>query len=84
MLVNPPYNVRIAADTHEFYKQMGDTLKQHYAGWEVFWITSDLEAIKSIGLRPSNKWSLYNGELECKLLRFSMYEGTKKVHKLNP
>ena len=84
MLVNPPYNVRIAADTHEFYKQMGDTLKQHYAGWEVFWITSDLEAIKSIGLRPSNKWSLYNGELECKLLRFSMYKGTKKVHKLNP
>ena len=47
------------------------------------WITSDLEAIKSIGLRPSRKWNLFNGELECKLLQFDMYAGTKKLHKLN-
>jgi len=82
MLVNPPYNVRIQAQTHKMYRQMGDTLKSKYAGWEVYWITSDMEAIKSIGLRPSRKWNLFNGELECKLLRFDMYEGTKKVHKL--
>ena len=83
MLINPPYNVRIQADTHRMYRQMGDTLKEKYAGWEVYWITSDMEAIKSIGLRPSRKWNLFNGELECKLLRFDMYEGTKKLHKLN-
>ena len=83
MLINPPYNVRIQADTHRLYRQMGDTLKEKYAGWEVYWITSDMEAIKSIGLRPSRKWNLFNGELECKLLRFDMYEGTKKLHKLN-
>ena len=64
------------------YREIGDTLKAKYAGWEVYWITSDLEAIKSIGLRPSRKWNLFNGELECKLLRFDMYEGTKKIHKL--
>lgn len=83
MLINPPYNVRIQADTHRMYREMGDTLKEKYAGWEVYWITSDMEAIKSIGLRPSRKWNLFNGELECKLLRFDMYEGTKKLHKLN-
>jgi putative N6-adenine-specific DNA methylase len=82
MLVNPPYNVRIAANTHKFYREMGDMLKREYAGWTVMWITSDLEAIKSIGLRPSRKWNLFNGELECKLLQFDMYEGTKKIHKL--
>lgn len=82
LLVNPPYNVRIAANTHKFYQEMGDMLKREYAGWTVMWITSDLEAIKSIGLRPSRKWNLYNGELECKLLQFDMYEGTKKIHKL--
>lgn len=81
MLVNPPYNVRIAARTHRMYREMGDTLKEKYAGWQVLWITSDMEAIKSIGLRPSRKWNLFNGELECKLLLFDMYEGTKKVHK---
>ena len=83
LLINPPYNVRIQADTHQMYRQIGDTLKEKYAGWQVFWITSDMEAIKSIGLRPSRKWNLFNGELECKLLRFDMYEGTKKLHKLN-
>jgi putative N6-adenine-specific DNA methylase len=83
LLVNPPYNVRIEAQTHQMYRKMGDTLKAKYAEWEVYWITSDMEAIKSIGLRPSRKWDLFNGELECKLLRFDMYEGTKKVHKFN-
>lgn len=83
LLINPPYNVRIQADTHQMYRQIGDTLKEKYAGWQVFWISSDMEAIKSIGLRPSRKWNLFNGELECKLLRFDMYEGTKKLHKLN-
>lgn len=83
LLVNPPYNVRIAANTHKFYREMGDMLKAKYAGWTVMWITSDLEAIKSIGLRPSRRWNLFNGELECKLLQFDMYEGTKKLHKLN-
>jgi putative N6-adenine-specific DNA methylase len=82
LLVNPPYNVRIAANTHQFYRDMGDVLKKKYAGWTVMWITSDMEAIKSIGLRPSRKWSLFNGELECKLLQFDMYAGTKKIHKL--
>jgi len=82
LLINPPYNVRIQAQTHRMYREMGDTLKSKYAGWEVYWITSDMEAIKSIGLRPSRKWNLFNGELECKLLRFDMYEGTKKIHKL--
>jgi putative N6-adenine-specific DNA methylase len=61
---------------------MGDMLKKEYAGWTIMWITSDLEAIKSIGLRPSRRWNLFNGELECKLLQFDMYEGTKKIHKL--
>jgi putative N6-adenine-specific DNA methylase len=82
LLVNPPYNVRIAANTHQFYRDMGDVLKKKYAGWTVMWITSDMEAIKSIGLRPSRKWNLFNGELECKLLQFDMYAGTKKIHKL--
>ena len=84
MLVNPPYNVRISSDTHKLYREMGDALKKHYAGWTIMWITSDMEAIKSIGLRPSRRWNLFNGELECKLLQFDMYAGTKKLHKLNP
>lgn len=83
LLLNPPYNVRIEAATHQMYKRMGDTLKQKYAGWDVLWITSDLEAIKSIGLRPRRKWDMFNGELECKLMAFDMYSGTKKVHKFS-
>ena len=83
LLLNPPYNVRLEAATHQMYRKIGDTLKEKYSGWEVLWITSDMEAIKSIGLRPSRKWNMFNGDLDCKLMSFDMYEGTKKVHKFN-
>jgi putative N6-adenine-specific DNA methylase len=41
-----------------------------------------MEAAKQIGLRPSRKIALYNGQLECRFLKYSMYQGTKKIHKL--
>jgi putative N6-adenine-specific DNA methylase len=41
-----------------------------------------MEALKNIGLRPSRKVALYNGQLECRYMKYSMYAGTKKLHKL--
>ena len=45
-------------------------------------ISSDLEGVKNVGLRPSRKIKLFNGKLECRFLQYEMYEGTKKIHKL--
>ncbi|KMQ70557.1 THUMP domain-containing class I SAM-dependent RNA methyltransferase [Chryseobacterium koreense] len=85
MVFNPPYDERIEISDEDFYKKIGDTFKQNYPNTLAWLITSDLEAVKKIGLRPSRKIKLFNGKLECRFMQYEMYEGTKKVHKLpNP
>ncbi len=79
LLMNPPYDERLEyKDINTFYKDIGDQLKQTYSGWEAWIISSNKEALKHIGLRPSRKTTLYNGALECKFHKFEMYKGTKK------
>lgn len=78
MLFNPPYGERLEIDMPKFYKEIGDTLKQNYPGTEAWFITSDMEAIKNVGLKPSRKIKVFNGKLEARLLKYVMYEGTKK------
>ena len=82
MVFNPPYGERLDIDMPVFYKEIGDTLKQSYPGTEAWFITSNLEAIKHVGLRPTRKIKLFNGALESKLLKYDIYEGTKKLHKI--
>lgn len=79
MVFNPPYNERIAITFHDFYKKIGDTFKQNYPNTLAWIISSDLEAVKKIGLKPSKKIKLYNGKLETRFLQYEIYEGTKKI-----
>jgi putative N6-adenine-specific DNA methylase len=82
VLLNPPYDERMKKeDIVSFYKQIGDKLKKDFSGWTAWIITSNLDAAKFIGLRPTRKITLFNGSLECRLFKFEMYSGTKKVHK---
>lgn len=79
IITNPPYGERLQKqDLNAFYKMIGDVLKQKYAGWDVWLITSDYNALKSVGLRTSRKIKLYNGPLECRLVKYEMYQGTRK------
>ncbi|TRZ43775.1 THUMP domain-containing class I SAM-dependent RNA methyltransferase [Robertkochia solimangrovi] len=79
MVFNPPYGQRLEIDIENFYKHIGDTLKQGYPNTEAWFISSNLEAIKSVGLRPSRKIHLYNGKLDSRLLKFEIYAGSKKA-----
>ena len=79
VITNPPYGERIKKnEIDNFYKVLGDTFKNKYAGFEVWLLSSNFEAIKHIGLRPSKKYTLFNGPLECKFLNYSMYKGSIK------
>nr|WP_314497198.1 class I SAM-dependent RNA methyltransferase [uncultured Chryseobacterium sp.] len=82
MVFNPPYDERISINDDDFYKKIGDTFKTNYPNTLAWLISSDLDAPKKIGLRPSRKIKLFNGKLETRFLQYEMYEGTKKVHKL--
>jgi putative N6-adenine-specific DNA methylase len=83
VIINPPYGERMVKDNiDELYKMMGDTFKQKFSGYDCWILSSNIEALKNIGLRPSRKITLYNGQLECKFMKYEMYQGTKKIHKL--
>ncbi|MFB9052315.1 class I SAM-dependent RNA methyltransferase [Formosa undariae] len=81
MLFNPPYGERLNIEMEEFYGSIGDTLKQNYPGTDAWLITSNLEALKCVGLRPSRKIKLFNAKLEARFVKYVMYEGSKKAKK---
>ena len=78
MVFNPPYGERLDIDMEGFYKQIGDCLKQNYPNTDAWFITSNLEALKHVGLRPSRKIHLFNAKLEARLVKYEMYAGSKK------
>ena len=85
IILNPPYNERMPlAETEKLYKEIGDKLKKDFKNFVAWIITSAPEGVKSVGLRPSRKIQLYNGSLDCRFLKYELYEGTKKIHKFQP
>ena len=81
ILFNPPYGERLKVDIQSFYKQIGDNLKTNYSNSNAWFITSSIEALKYVGLRPSRKIKLFNGKLESRLAKYEIYSGSKKTHK---
>ena len=78
IIFNPPYDKRIEILDENFYEKMGNIFKNYYTKSTIWIITSDIENIKFIGLKPSKKIKLFNGSLECKLLKYELYCGNKK------
>jgi putative N6-adenine-specific DNA methylase len=79
IIFNPPYDERIKIeDSLAFYKMIGDSLKQNFTGFTAWLISSDLDSVKFIGLRPSRKIQIFNGPLECRFLRFDLFKGRSK------
>jgi putative N6-adenine-specific DNA methylase len=83
MVFNPPYGERLDIEMERFYREIGDTLKNKYPNTNAWFITANLEALKFVGLRPSRKIKLFNGSLEARLVKYEMYEGSKKGKYMN-
>ena len=81
IVFNPPYGERLPIDADVFYGKIGDTLKKEYQGCEAWFITANIEALKSVGLRPSRKIKMFNGKLESRLVNYELYEGSRKASK---
>jgi putative N6-adenine-specific DNA methylase len=83
LVMNPPYGERLQPDEIlDLYKMIGNTLKRKFTGSSAMIISSHREALKHVGLKPAGKHTLFNGALECLLLRFEMYEGSRKTHSI--
>jgi len=82
VLFNPPYGERLEVDIPVFYGKIGDTLKKGYEDTDAWLITSDFSnGLKKVGLRTSKKIQLYNGNLECRFVKYEMYKGSRKAGK---
>jgi putative N6-adenine-specific DNA methylase len=82
LLTNPPYGERLDGDVNALYQGIGDAFKQSFPNTQAWLISSNMQALKCVGLRPSRKIKLFNGKLESRLMFYPIYEGTKRVHKL--
>ncbi|MGI9540644.1 MAG: THUMP domain-containing class I SAM-dependent RNA methyltransferase [Flavobacteriaceae bacterium] len=82
LLTNPPYGERLEGDMNMLYQGIGDAFKQSFPNTQAWMISSNMEALKFVGLRPSRKIKLFNGKLESRLLLYPIYAGTKRIHKL--
>lgn len=78
IVCNPPYGERLGdeAETSELYRRFGEVLKREFAGWQAAMIISNPELGFRLGIRSQKPITLYNGALECKLLRFAIEERT--------
>jgi 23S rRNA (guanine2445-N2)-methyltransferase / 23S rRNA (guanine2069-N7)-methyltransferase len=74
LVVNPPYGERLSSEPEliKLYSLLGSTLKQHFGGWLAAMFTARADLAPRLGLRADRQWSLYNGDLPCKLLRFEI------------
>ncbi len=79
IILNPEYGERMgdAAELEATYAGIGDFFKQECPGWTGHVFTGSPHLAKRIGLRPGRRQAFLNGSIECRLLSFDLYEGTR-------
>ena len=79
VMINPPYGERLASnkDMEELYGKIGTALKHQFAGSTAWIISSNEAAMKCIGLKPSKKMRLLNGELDCQFNKYELFNGKR-------
>lgn len=83
VMINPPYGERLAQDKDvlRLYADIGKALKFQFTGATAWIISSNEEALKCIGLKPSRKIHLMNGELDCLYNQYELFQGEHKEWK---
>lgn len=76
IVCNPPYGERLGDEEQiaQLYRQFGEVLKQNFIGWKAAMIIGNPELGFRLGIRSQKPITLFNGALECKLLRFTIEE----------
>ena len=79
VMLNPPYGERLHSnkEMEDLYSAIGSTLKHQFAGSTAWIISSNAAAMKCIGLKPSKKYHLLNGELDCQFNRYDLFAGKR-------
>ncbi len=80
VIVNPEYGERMgtAKDLHALYKGIGDYFKRKCKGYTGYIFTGNSQLAKAVGLRAQKRTVFFNGPIECRLLQYDLYEGSRK------
>lgn len=81
LMFNPAYGERLGVHTQleATYKRMGDFMKKEAKGYRGYIFTGNPDLAKKIGLKASRKMEFYNGKLDCRLLEYELYEGSRRA-----
>ena len=79
VMLNPPYGERLKSnkEMEDLYSAIGSALKHQFTGSTAWIISSNAAAMKCIGLKPSKKYHLLNGELDCQFNRYDLFAGKR-------
>ena len=79
VMMNPPYGERLKSnkEMEDLYGAIGTTLKHQFTGATAWIISSNTEAMKCVGLKPSKKYHLLNGELDCQFNKYELFQGKR-------
>jgi putative N6-adenine-specific DNA methylase len=82
VILNPPYGERMGEikELEETYRGIGDFFKKKCQGYIGYIFTGNFPLAKKVGLRTKRRLPFYNSEIECRLLEYELYEGSKKLN----
>ena len=80
IMFNPEYGERLGdlAELEETYKRMGDFMKQKCAGYRGYIFTGNMDLAKKVGLKASRRIEFWNGTIDCRLLKYELFEGSRE------
>jgi putative N6-adenine-specific DNA methylase len=86
IMFNPEYGERLGdeIELNATYSRMGDFLKNQCKGYTGYVFTGNLDLAKKIRLKPSRRIEFFNATIDCRLLEYELYAGTKREDKINP
>jgi putative N6-adenine-specific DNA methylase len=79
LILNPPYGQRLGEEEElkPLYRLIGDIMKQRCTGYTAYLLTGSQELSKCVGLRASRRFVLFNGPIECRMLKYELYESSR-------
>ncbi len=80
VLLNPEYGERMGEmeKLKETYRKIGDFFKKKCQGYKGYLFTGNFDLAKRVGLRTKRRILFYNGPIECRLLEYDLYEGSRR------
>ncbi len=83
IITNPPYGARIGDEDNlkDVYRDLGFTLKNRFQGWDAWILSGNKDLLTEMKLKATVKKMIFNGNIECRFLKYEMYTGSKRTPK---